>query len=62
MNQKSLHRLAVAAAIESFFARHLNGRAQESISPDVKARLEALTLDVEEVTAPQQPPRTEVGK
>lgn len=56
------NRLAVAAAIESFFARYLNGRAQESVSPDVKARLEALTVDVKEVTAPQQSSRTEAGQ
>ncbi|KYC43683.1 peptidase S9 [Scytonema hofmannii PCC 7110] len=56
------NRLAVAAAVESFFARYLNGRAQESISPEVKARLEALTVDVEDVKAPQRPPKIEVGK
>ena len=46
------NKLAVAAAIERFLASHLDGRYQESISPQVKARLEALTVDVNTVTAP----------
>lgn len=56
------NRLAVAVAIESFFARYLNGRAQESISPDVKARLDALTINVEDVTVPERPRRAELEK
>ncbi|KYC41028.1 hypothetical protein WA1_23185 [Scytonema hofmannii PCC 7110] len=38
------------------------GRAQESISPEIKARLKALTVDVQDVKTPQRPPRTEVEK
>lgn len=52
------NKLAVTAAIERFLARHLGGRYQESISPEVKARLEALTVDVNTVTAPESPSTT----
>lgn len=47
------NRLAVSAAIERFLARHLGGRAQEAIAPEIQERLEALTVDVNTVTAPQ---------
>ena len=39
----------MTAAMERFFARHLQGRYQESISPEVQERLEALTVDINEV-------------
>ncbi|MDJ0688171.1 MAG: S9 family peptidase [Xenococcaceae cyanobacterium MO_188.B32] len=48
--KKETNRLAVAAAMEEFFARYLNGRYQESVSPEVKERLEALTVDINNVS------------
>ncbi|NEO97564.1 MAG: S9 family peptidase [Symploca sp. SIO2E9] len=50
--REETNRLAVTAAIEEFFARQLGGRRQESISPEIKARLEALRVDVESVSLP----------
>ena len=41
--------LAAAAALERFFATHLQGRYQESISPEVKKRLDDLSVDVNTV-------------
>lgn len=43
------NRLAVAAAMEKFFAKHLGGRYQESISPEVKKQLDDLTVDINTV-------------
>ena len=54
------NRLAVAAAVERFFAPHLGGRYQESLSPEIEARLEALRVDVDEVTAPESVASEEV--
>jgi dipeptidyl aminopeptidase/acylaminoacyl peptidase len=59
--RKEDNRLAVTAAIERFFARHLGGRYQESLSPEIEARLEALRVDVDEVTAPESVAREEKG-
>ncbi|MEM8543193.1 MAG: prolyl oligopeptidase family serine peptidase, partial [Cyanobacteria bacterium P01_H01_bin.119] len=49
--------LASMAALERFFAEHLGGRYQTDMSPDVEAQLEALTVDIETVTAstPDEP-------
>lgn len=44
------NRLAVATAIERFFAHHLFGRYQKEISEEVAARLSDLTVDVMKVT------------
>ena len=38
--------LAAAAALERFFATHIKGRYQESISPEVKQKLDDLTVDI----------------
>jgi dipeptidyl aminopeptidase/acylaminoacyl peptidase len=48
------NRLAVYTAMERFFAKHLGGRYQESVPPDLKKKLELLTVDVKtvKVTAP----------
>ncbi len=40
-----LNRLALAAAMEKFFAKHLGGRYQETMPPDVAAKLAQLTVD-----------------
>ena len=41
--------LAMTAAIERFFANHLDGRYQDEISPDLQTQLETLTVDIETV-------------
>jgi len=46
------NRLSVYTAMERFFAKHLGGRFQESISPATKVRLDALTVDVKTVVMP----------
>lgn len=50
-----LNRLAFYAEMESFFARHLGGRAQTDISPDVAERLEILIHDPEDIDASGKP-------
>ncbi len=47
------NQLAVTAAIESFFVPYLGGRYQESMPPEVKKQLDALTVDVSTVKAPE---------
>ncbi|HEY9710859.1 MAG TPA: S9 family peptidase, partial [Oculatellaceae cyanobacterium] len=47
------NQLAVTAAIERFFAPYLGGRYQESMSEEVKKQLQALTVDVSTVKAPE---------
>lgn len=47
--RKETNRLAVAAALEKFFAQHLQGRYQESVSPEVKKQLDDLTVDINTV-------------
>jgi hypothetical protein len=44
------NRLALAVALERFLAKHLGGRHQESVAPDIAARLEEITVDVSTVT------------
>lgn len=56
------NKLAVTAAIERFLASHIGGRYQESISPEVKAQLKALTVDVKTVTTPNSLTTPEVTK
>jgi dipeptidyl aminopeptidase/acylaminoacyl peptidase len=48
------NRLAVYAAMEKFFAKHLGGRYQESLPDYLKQKLDALTVDIKtvKVTAP----------
>jgi hypothetical protein len=41
-----LNRLAAYTAMERFFAKHLGGRLQETITPEIQARLVKLTVDV----------------
>ncbi len=46
------NRLASTAAIEQFFAQHLQGRYQESLAPPTRETRERLTVDVQQVEAP----------
>jgi dipeptidyl aminopeptidase/acylaminoacyl peptidase len=49
------NRLAAFVAIEQFLSRHLQGRVQASVSPEIADRLAALTVDIETVTLPDAP-------
>ena len=44
-----LNRLAAYTAMERFFAKHLGGRVQESVTPEIRAQLGKLTVDVSTV-------------
>jgi hypothetical protein len=44
--------MAFYTAQERFFAKHLGGRFQESVTPEVQRKLTALTVDVTTVTLP----------
>lgn len=49
------NRLALAAAMERFLARHLGGRAQETMDEPTAAALAAITVDVGGVTLDKAP-------
>jgi hypothetical protein len=49
------NRMAFYTAQERFLAKHLGGRFQESVTPEVQKKLEALTVDVKTVTMPAMP-------
>jgi dipeptidyl aminopeptidase/acylaminoacyl peptidase len=50
------NRLAVAVAMEKFFATHLGGRYQESMPDDIAQKLASLTVDPKTVTVTKPPP------
>lgn len=49
------NRLALAAAMEKFFAKHLGGRCQETMTDQVAQRLAEITVDVNSVQLPAAP-------
>ncbi|BAY84295.1 dipeptidyl aminopeptidase family protein [Calothrix parasitica NIES-267] len=51
--REETNRLAVAAALEKFFAQHLQGRYQQAVSPEVKKQLDDLTVDINKVQVSQ---------
>jgi dipeptidyl aminopeptidase/acylaminoacyl peptidase len=51
-----LNRLALAAAAEKFFAKHLGGRYDETMPPDVAAKLAQITVDPATVKVSKAPP------
>ncbi|MBV6624321.1 MAG: S9 family peptidase [Rivularia sp. (in: Bacteria)] len=51
--REETNKLAVAAALEKFFAKHLQGRYQEAVAPEVKKQLEDLTVDISKVEVSQ---------
>lgn len=53
------NRLAVYTAMERFFAKHLGGRYQESVPPELQKKLQALTVDVKTVTVAPVPTASE---
>ncbi|HUV35339.1 MAG TPA: S9 family peptidase [Patescibacteria group bacterium] len=44
------NRQAMVVAMEKFLAKHIGGRYQESVKPDIAKRLEEITVDVASVT------------
>ena len=50
---RPVNNMAVLAAAEKFLAKHLGGRYQESMSPEVASRLKEITVDVKTVTMPK---------
>ncbi|MBE9114908.1 S9 family peptidase [Lusitaniella coriacea LEGE 07157] len=51
--RKETNRLAVAVAVEQFFARYLGGRAQEEVPSEIQSQLESLTVDINKVAVPE---------
>lgn len=49
---RPVNSMAMFAASEKFLAKHLNGRYQESMTPEVAKRLNDLNVDVNTVTLP----------
>ncbi len=49
---RPVNNMAVLAAAEKFLAKHLGGRYQDSMPPEVADRLKILTVDVKTVTLP----------
>jgi len=49
------NRLAFYAAMEKFFSKHLKGRYQVSMAPEIQKKLTDLTVDVKTVTMPEKP-------
>ncbi len=52
---RPVNNMAVLAAAERFFAKHLGGRYQESMTPEVAKRLKEITVDVKTVTLSAKP-------
>ena len=48
------NRMALAASMEKFLAKHLGGRYQEEVPPAIAQRLEEITVDVSGVRAPEE--------
>jgi hypothetical protein len=46
--------MAMLAAAERFFAKHLGGHYQNSMTPDVANRLKEITVDVKTVSLPKK--------
>lgn len=55
------NRMALYTAMEKFLARHIGGRYQESVPPEIKAKLDLLTVDVKSVKVPEAPPEGAAG-
>ncbi|HEX8247760.1 MAG TPA: S9 family peptidase [Pyrinomonadaceae bacterium] len=52
--QRPVNSMAMLAAAERFFAKHLGGRYQESMTPEVAKRLKEITVDVNTVSVPKK--------
>ena len=51
---RPVNNMAVFASTERFLAKHLGGRYQETMTPEVAARLKEITVDVKTVTLPKK--------
>jgi dipeptidyl aminopeptidase/acylaminoacyl peptidase len=52
---RPVNNMAVLAAAERFLAKHLKGRFQESMTPEVAERLKVLTVDIKEMSLMTKP-------
>ncbi len=52
--QRPVNNMAMFAQAEKFFAKYLGGRFQESMTPEVSARLKEITVDVKSVSLPKK--------
>lgn len=52
---RPVNNLAMIAAVEKFLAKHVGGRWQESMTPEVEKRLKELTVDPATVKLPAMP-------
>ena len=50
---RPVNNMAMFAAAEKFLAKHLGGRAQDEMPPDVATRLKEITVDPKSVTLPK---------
>ncbi|HEY0372846.1 MAG TPA: prolyl oligopeptidase family serine peptidase [Thermoanaerobaculia bacterium] len=60
--QRPVNNMAAFATAEKFLAKHLNGRYQESMSPEVTTRLGEITVDVKSVEKPKRVATVSVPK
>jgi hypothetical protein len=51
---RPINNLAMFATTEKFLAKHLGGRYQESMTPEIATRLKEITVDVNTVTLPKK--------
>ena len=51
---RPVNNMAMFSQAEKFFAKYLNGRFQDSTTPEVAARLKEITVDVKGVTIPKK--------
>lgn len=51
---RPINNMAFLASAEKFFAKHLNGRYQESMSPELKKRLKEITVNPSSVKLPKK--------
>ena len=51
---RPVNNMAMFASAEKFLAKYLGGRYQESMTPEVEARLKEITVDVKTVTLPKK--------
>jgi dipeptidyl aminopeptidase/acylaminoacyl peptidase len=58
---RPVNNLAMFAAAEKFLAKHIGGRYQESMSPEVAQRLKEITVDVKTVELPKKVEAASVG-
>ena len=58
---RPVNNMAMFAASEKFLAKHLGGRYQEDMTPEVAARLKEITVDVKTVELPKKVEAAAVG-